>query len=83
MSGSRPIRREASGPVSLRRCNSEATSVSRMTGYTAASGEVAVALGIREGQEVLEFLVGLEGVSSEIIEGLDRPGLLGREQLSS
>jgi hypothetical protein len=32
------------------------------------SGQVAVALGVSEGQEVLEFLIGLEGVSSEIVE---------------
>ncbi len=35
ISGSRPIRRVASGPVSLRRCSSEATSVSRTAGCTA------------------------------------------------
>jgi hypothetical protein len=45
------------------------------------SGKVAVALGVGEGQEVLQFLVGLEGVSREIVEGPDRRGVLGREQL--
>ena len=79
---SRPIRRVASGPVSLRRCSNEATSVSRMTGCTAGSGEVAVTLGVGEGQELLKLLVGLEDVSREVVERLDRPGVLSRQQLS-
>ena len=39
-------------------------------------------LGVGEGQELLEFLVGLEDVSREVVEGLDRSGVLCRQQLS-
>ena len=38
------------------------------------------ALGVGEGQKLLELLVGLEDVSGEIAGGLDRPGVLSREQ---
>jgi hypothetical protein len=41
-----------------------------------------VALGVGEGQELLEFLVGLEDVSGEVAGGLDRPGVLSRQQFS-
>jgi hypothetical protein len=82
MSGSRPIRCVASGLVSLRRCSNEATAVSRMTGCTAGSGEVAVALGVGEGEKFFEFLVGLEDVSGKVVEGLDGPGVLSRQQFS-
>jgi hypothetical protein len=56
----------ASGPVSLRRCRSDATSVPGMTGCTRGpSGEVAVTLGVGEGQELRQFPVRLEDVCGE------------------
>ena len=36
--------------------------------------------GVGGGQELLEFLVGLEDVSGEVAGGLDRPGVLSRQQ---
>ena len=72
-----------SGPVRLRRCRSEATSVSRTVGFTAGgSGQLAVTFGVSERQEVVQFLVRLEGVRSQVIERSDRPGVLSRQQLS-
>jgi hypothetical protein len=83
MRDSRPISRAASGPVSLRRCKNEATSVSRTVGSTAGvSGQLAVTLGVGKRQEVVQFLVRLEGVRSQVIERSDRPGVLSRQQLS-
>jgi hypothetical protein len=37
------------------------------------SGQVAVTLGVGEGQELLQFLVGLEGIRGKLIERTDRP----------
>ena len=51
-----------------------------MTGYIAGAREVAVVPGVDEGREPLEFLVGLEDVSGEVAGGLDRPGVLSRQQ---
>jgi hypothetical protein len=45
------------------------------------SGQVAVTLGVGEGQELLHFLVGLEGIRGKLIERADRPGILRGEQL--
>ncbi len=41
-----------------------------------------MALGVGEGEEFLEFLVRLENVSGEVVERLDRPGVLSRQQFS-
>jgi len=40
------------------------------------SGQVAVTLGVGEGQELLHFLVGLEGIRGKLIERADRPSTL-------
>jgi hypothetical protein len=45
----------------------------------AARYEAWLAEHVAEGQEFLQFLVGSEDVSSAIVEGLDRPGVLGRQ----
>ena len=45
------------------------------------SGQVAVTLGVGEGQELLQFLVGLEGIRGKLIERTDRPGTLRGKQL--
>ena len=46
------------------------------------SGQVAVTLGVGEGQELLQFLVGLEGIRGKLIERADRPSTLCGEQLA-
>ena len=38
-------------------------------------------LGVGEGQELLQFLVGLEGIRGKLIERTDRPGTLRGKQL--
>jgi hypothetical protein len=38
-------------------------------------------LGVGEGQELLHFLIGLEGIRGKLIERADRPGTLRGEQL--
>ncbi len=53
-----------------------------MTGWMAGSGEAGAALGVGEGQELPEFLVGLEDLGGEVGPDLDRPGVLGRQQFS-
>jgi hypothetical protein len=45
------------------------------------SGQVAVTLGVGEGQELLQFLVGLEGIRGKLIERADRLSTLCGEQL--
>jgi len=45
------------------------------------SGQVAVTFGVGEGEEVVQFLIGLERVGRQILQGPDRPGALGRQQL--
>src|SRR5207244_2999047 len=62
--------------------SNEAASVSRTTGCMAESGEVAVAFGVGEGQELLKFLIGLEDVSGEVVDGLDGLGVPVCQQLS-
>ena len=38
-------------------------------------------LGVGEGQELFQFLVGLEGIRGKLIERTDRPGTLRGKQL--
>ena len=45
------------------------------------SGQVVVTLGVGEGQEILQFLVGLEGIRGKLIERADRPSTLCGKQL--
>lgn len=63
--GLRPIRRAAGGPVSLLVGQRADVGVDDDGLHGDGSGHVAVALGVREGQELLQFLVRLEGVGGE------------------
>jgi hypothetical protein len=82
MRGSRPTSLAESGPASLRRCRWEATSVSRMTGFmTDRQARSRCRSGVGEGQEVVEFLVRLERVGSQVVEGADWLRVLGGRQL--
>jgi hypothetical protein len=82
ISTSRSISHVASGPVSVPFGSREATSVSRTAGSRATwSSEVAVTLGVNESQEVLELLIKLEGVGSQLVQRPHWPGVLGRKKL--
>jgi hypothetical protein len=49
--------------------------------HSGGSGQVAVTLGVGEGQELLQLLVGLEGIRGKLIERADRPSTLCGKQL--
>src|SRR5689334_3769199 len=44
------------------------------------AGDVAVTFGVRDGRELLQLLVRLEGVGREVVEGPDRLGALRGQQ---
>jgi len=46
-----------------------------------SSGQVAVAFGVGEGEEVFQLLIRLERVGHQIVERLDWLGMLGGQQL--
>jgi hypothetical protein len=73
-SGCLPIRRAASlgGSRFLKDC--EATSVSRTTAPADGSGKVCVARLGDEGEELIEFFVGLESVATQLVDRLDGVG---------
>src|SRR5580700_6273616 len=71
-SGCRPASRAASLGGSRPLKERDATSVSRTTAREDGSGKVGVTRLGDEGQELLEFLIGLERVTAQLVNRADR-----------